>query len=348
MNLISVILPVYNGQRTIRRCLKSVMDQTYPHIEIVVVNDGSIDKSKEIIEEDLQNDTKSIIIHKEKNEGIEKARHTGIAASNGQLIAFIDQDDYLDCYAIEKMEHAMSMYDADLVQCHSDSFITLFGRFRISLYPRTNKRGIIKLIERKGIESEMLSFYGCGNFSVSVWAKLYKKEMLNNIEIGNFLYGDDLYLNMQVFPKLNRICVIPDVLYHYERQGTSSKFIPLWMEECKHLYQMKIAKTKEMQSEKALLFSSIELRNCFKVYVESMILFKVDSEEGVKQWINQELQDDIYDMFEWLRNQRQSGHSAISLAIMNKDIDAIYDLCRKSVYEWKWKKIARRILIKLS
>lgn len=72
MNLISVILPVYNGQRTIRRCLKSVMDQTYPHIEIVVVNDGSIDKSKEIIEEDLQNDTKSIIIHKEKNEGMRK------------------------------------------------------------------------------------------------------------------------------------------------------------------------------------------------------------------------------------------------------------------------------------
>ena len=109
---VSVILPVYNGQRTIRRCLRSIMHQTYPYIEIVVVNDGSKDKSKEIIEEELKSVTNSIIIQKEKNEGIEKARHTGIAVSHGQLIAFIDQDDYFESQSIEKMESAMRMYNA--------------------------------------------------------------------------------------------------------------------------------------------------------------------------------------------------------------------------------------------
>ncbi len=344
--MVSVIIPVYNGQRTIRRCLDSVFSQTYKDIEIVVINDGSTDNSKKIIEEMLHNTKRAVIIRKENNEGIEKARHAGIAASRGRLITFIDQDDYIDRCAIEIMVNALDLYDADLVQCQTDSFLTVFNRFIISLNHFTRNRRTGRLIEKKEIEREMLSFFGYGNFSVTVWAKLYKKELLKDISLGGLLYSDDLYLNMQVFPKLNRISLIPDVLYHYERQGTTSRYLPLWMEESKHLYKIKSSIAKQKGIDNAFLFSTIELRNCLKSQVESMILHKVDSPDGIKQWIKQELQDNTYNVFDWLGKHTESNKSPIAKAIVNKDIEAIYELCRKSVYEWKWKKIIRRLLIK--
>jgi hypothetical protein len=244
------------------------------------------------------------------------------------------------------MVNAMECYHTDLVQCRSKIFFTLGGGV---IHPfRLKKKEGRFICKDEILTKEILSFFGYGSFSVTVWGKLYKREMLENVRTAGLSFGEDLYLNMQIFPKLDSIYVLPDTLYHYERQGVTSKFIPNFMEDTKLLYHLKIEEAKEIQSDKAFLYSTIELRNCLKTYVESMILHKVDSPKGIKERIKQELQDVTYIVFEWLRNQKQSGHSDISLAIMNKDIDSIYDLCRKSVYEWKWKKIARRILVKLS
>ena len=98
----------------------------------------------------------------------------------------------------------------------------------------------------------------------------------------------------------------------------------------------------------ARIYTAIELQNCLRVHIESMILHKADTETGIKQWIEHELQDRTYDVFDWLRQQGQAGKAEISQAIMDRDVDAIYDLARKSVYEWNWKKIARRVLIHIN
>lgn len=348
MKKVSVIIPVYNGQRTIGRCLKSVKGQSYSDVEIIVVNDGSSDRSASLIDKSLNDFDDKVIVHQKRNEGVEMARKTGICASHGVYITFVDADDYLEKDAIERMVKAIELYNADLIQCRSRTFFSL-GKY-LTIHPFCSKNyreG--RLISKDDIMTkEILSFFGCGSFSVTVWGKLYKKEFLDNIRTAGLVFGEDLYLNMQIFPKLKTIYVLPDALYHYERQGVTSKFMPNFMEDTKLLYHLKLEEAKEIQSDKAFLYSTIELRNCLKTYVESMILHKVDSPKGIKERIKQELQDNTYHVFYWLRNQKQSGHSDISLAIMNKDIDAIYDLCRKSVYEWKWKKIARRILIKLS
>ena len=346
--MVSIIVPVYNAQRTLSRCLKSIMDQTYQNVEIVVVNDGSTDNSQAIIDRLLQNINNKIIVKKPKNEGVEKARLTGLETSHGDYIALVDADDYIEKDAIEIMMNAMRKYNADLIQCRTSVFVTVADYLKIH-FNKKKQTGTMRLIEKDEImKKEYLSFFGCGSFNVSVWAKLYKKEAILPISSGNLLFGEDLYFNMQVFPRLKRICVIPNVLYHYERQGMTSKFMPRFMDDTKRLYRLKVEKAKEMQSEIAILYSTIELRNCLKTYIESMILHKVYSCEGIKKWISIELQDSIYDVFDWLRGQKQSGNSAISLAIMNKDIDSIYELCRQSVYEWNRKKLARRFLVCLS
>ena len=348
MKTVSIIIPVFNGSRTLQRCLKSVLSQTYPHIEIIVVDDGSTDKSRNLAERLLRKADKKDIITSSKNKGIESARKTGIANAHGDYIAFLDQDDFLEDTAIERMVEAMREYDADLIQCMSNSFLTLFRHIEIPLSLPTRKRnGKTSILDRKEIAKASLSFYGCGNFSVAVWGKLYKREHLEGLKNGDLLYGDDLYLNMQVFPKLNRICVLPDILHHYGRQGTSSHYMPLWMEESKQLFRLKMAAIEGEYANTARIYTAIELRNCLRAHIESMILYKVDTEDGIKQWIAQELQDNTYDVFNLLKQQGQYCQSPVSLAIVNKDIDNIYNLCRESVYQWNWTKILRRILTRL-
>lgn len=346
--MVSVIIPIYNDQRTIHRCLDSVKNQTYKDIEIIVVNDGSTDNSQAIIDRLLKQIKNKIIIIKPQNEGVEKARLTGLKICHGEYITFVDADDYIEKDTIEIMMNAMRKYNADLVQCRLSVFVTVADIFKIHPLKR-GKKGAMRLIEKNEImKKEYLSFFGCGSFNVSVCTKLYKREIIEPISLGNLFFGEDLFFNMQVFPRLNRICVIPHILYHYERQGGTSKFMPRFMDDVKRLYCLKVKMAKEMQSEIAILYSTIELRNCLKTHIESMILHKVDSEEGIKHWINQELQNSFYDVFDLLLSQNKSSCSSISLAIMNKDIESIYKLCRKSVYEWKWKKIARRVLVRLS
>lgn len=346
--MVSVIIPVYNGQRTIRRCLESVENQTYKNIEIIVVNDGSTDNSQAIIDRLLRNIENKFIVQKDQNEGPEKARQTGLEVSHGDYIVFVDADDYLEKEAIEIMMNAMRKYDADMVQCKFSIFVTVANCLKI--HPtKPKKTGGMRLIEKNEImKKEYLSFFGCGSFNVSLWAKLYKKETIKPICCGNIFFGEDLYFNMQVFPRLNRICVIPNILYHYECQGVTSKFMPRFMDDVKSLYCLKVKKAKEMQSQKAFLYSTIELRNCLRTFIESMILHNVDTKENIKKWIANELADSTYDVFDWLKQQDNCGKSPISKAIMNKDVNAIYDLARKSVYEWNWKKIARRILVHLN
>lgn len=348
MKTVSIIIPVFNGSRTLQRCLKSVLSQTYPHIEIIVVDDGSTDKSRNLAERLLRKADKKDIITSLKNKGIESARKTGIANAHGDYIAFLDQDDFLEDTAIERMVEAMREYDADLIQCQSNSFLTLFRHIEIPLSLPTRKRnGKTSILDRKEIAKASLSFYGCGNFSVAVWGKLYKREHLEGLKNGDLLYGDDLYLNMQVFPKLNRICVLPDILHHYERQGTSSHYMPLWMEESKQLFRLKMAAIEGEYANTARIYTAIELRNCLRTHIESMILHKVGTEDGIKHWIAQELQDNTYDVFNLLKQQGQYCQSPVSMAIVNKDIDNIYNLCRESVYQWNWTKILRRILTRL-
>ena len=346
--LVSIIIPVYNAQRTIRRCLESVLHQTYHDIEIVVVNDGSIDNSIILANRALANYPNKVFVDKKTNEGPEAARVSGILASHGQYVMFLDADDYLDSDAVRIMVNAMCQYQADMVQCSCRVFITITSKIKLHWKKRKGSTEIRLIKKADFMKNEYMSFFGMGSFSVTAWGKLFKREYLDDIKKAGLFFGEDLYLNMQVLPRLSTICIMSDALYHYERQGITSKFMPRFMEDVKCLYRLKIEKAEELLLQSAPFYATVELRNCLKTYVESMILHKVDTKEDIKQWIANELSDCTYDVFDWLKQQENCGRSPMSLAIMNKDVDAIYDLARKSVYEWNWKKIARRILVHLN
>ena len=344
--MVSIIIPSYNSSRTIRRCLQSVIRQTYRNIEIVVVDDGSTDGSSSMIDELLDEVEKKVIIHKQENEGVEKTRLKGINVSNGKYVLLLDADDILPDNAVDILVNTSLKYGADLVQGGMQTFVTLLGH-KIKLSGNPSWVGVKTYEDNIVLRKVYLSFFGCGNFNAGVGGKFYKRDVLMDIKVAGLSFGEDLYMNMQVFPRLKCICEIPQITYYYERQGMTSRFMPQFMCDCKKLYQIKVDVAKEQHIDEAILYSTIELRNCLKTHVESMILHKVDSQEGIKQWIMQELQDSIYDVFDWLREQHGFNNSPIAQAIVNRNADSIYDNCHKSVYEWKPKKVARRPLTRI-
>ena len=101
-DIVSIIVPVYNGEKYISRCLDSLINQTYSNLEIVLVNDGSIDKSKEILNEYAKTDNR-IKIYDQINQGASVARNIGLEKANGKYIMFVDADDYIDSHMVEEM-----------------------------------------------------------------------------------------------------------------------------------------------------------------------------------------------------------------------------------------------------
>ena len=113
---ISVIVPIFNGEKYLRRCIESILKQTYKNIELILINDGSEDKSLAICEEYKKNDKRIIIINKE-NEGVSIARNIGIEKATGELISFVDADDYLEITFLQELFDMMKKYNTEYITC---------------------------------------------------------------------------------------------------------------------------------------------------------------------------------------------------------------------------------------
>lgn len=124
MDKVSVIVPVYNKEKELKRCLLSIVTQTYKDLEIIVVDDGSTDKSYKIYTEFASKDNRIKIIRK-KNEGVDCARHEGIKKATGDYVTFVDSDDYLHKKAIELLLTALKINNADV---SFGSFTRVIGR----------------------------------------------------------------------------------------------------------------------------------------------------------------------------------------------------------------------------
>lgn len=122
LGYVSIIIPVYNVEQYIERCIESVLNQTYPDIELIIVNDGSLDSSHNIIINLLQKRESSIQIKylKQKNAGVSAARNVGLSEANGEYIYFVDSDDYLEKCCIEELIATLKYYNSQLV-CFSCS-----------------------------------------------------------------------------------------------------------------------------------------------------------------------------------------------------------------------------------
>lgn len=215
MSKISVIVPVYNVEKFIRRCLDSIINQTLKDLEIILVDDGSTDNSGVICDEYAKLDNRITVIHKE-NGGLSSARNIGLDFAKGDWIAFVDSDDYIDYKMYEVLYKNAEKNNCDISVCYFE-YINQKG---ISLYNANKKLGINGIYD----ENEFLSFLYKNSetnlICVCVWNKLYKKEIFRELRFKEIIHEDEEILN-RIYLNKHFIYVTELPLYKYVQNSNS-------------------------------------------------------------------------------------------------------------------------------
>lgn len=248
MAKISVIIPVYNVEKYLRRCLDSVCKQTLKDIEIICVNDCSPDNSIDILQEYAENDNRIKVINFTKNQGVSVARNTGIDIAKGQYLAFLDSDDWLDLDFYEKLYNKAIESNSDLVIANINEF-------------RDGSLRLFPFIEN--IKQNKHNFMGL--FVLG----LYKKELLNKHDIKfieNITYGEDRLLPIASSMLANNVETIEDTFYYYDRSSEGSVTMQRTLSD-KNLDDFFVSTTQVFN----FLNSQSIKQNTYNIYVDAFL-----------------------------------------------------------------------------
>ena len=208
--LISVIIPVYNVAPYLREALDSVIHQTYRHLEILVIDDGSTDESSQICDE-YKHDARVIVFHQE-NRGLSNARNNGLDAATGEYIAFLDSDDACHPSFMEELMTAMKRTDSDIAICHysiqeTEGSLISAGK---------SKRGLIRPGAKEGTygREKSLRMTIDGVLNRSVWNRLYRAELWKTIRFPDGRNFEDIDTMHRIIDICKTVTVIDQVLYY--------------------------------------------------------------------------------------------------------------------------------------
>lgn len=227
---ISIIVPVYNVEKFLRACLDSIIGQTFTDFEAILVDDGSTDSSGRICDEYAAKDRRFVVVHKQ-NEGVAKARITAFEHSKGELITFIDADDYVSPEYLEKLSKPIFEEDADMVSCN---YYTVKGceirKAKDKITGTYNKPQIKDFIANSFFYDDAIGSYGMNIF---LWTKMVKRDLVKEaLETGkNLWYGEDQIGAFHILQRCNKLVLLPDRLYYYvqhEGQVMRKYNLSLW------------------------------------------------------------------------------------------------------------------------
>ena len=202
---VSIIIPVYKVEKYLKRCIESVINQSYKNIEIILVNDGSPDKCGEICDSYARIDSKIKVIHK-KNGGLSSARNAGLDIASGEYIMFVDSDDWIEEDSLEKLDKYMDM-SYDIIN------------FKFS-FIKEGSKNIIELQSdsKESYECDLISYIDklfMGELSFFIWNKLYKKDLFNEVRFPEGRNYEDLATIYKLYFKAKNIIVTDYTLYYY-------------------------------------------------------------------------------------------------------------------------------------
>lgn len=269
MHKVSIIVPVYNCEDYLKRCMESLINQSLIDIEIITINDGSTDNSLDILREYESIDNRIKVIDKE-NTGVSDSRNKGIEISNGKYMVFVDSDDWIDLDMLECMYNKAENTESDIVIC---SYIREFGTHSKDKIMNLNEeliyegnelrnlhRRIIGPIDNEFKDPESLDSLGTswGKIYNSELIKLHKVKFVNLSEIGT---SEDTLFNFELFNYVKKVTFINKPYYHYWKQNSTSvtsvyneNLISQWEKLFKHMnniiekHNLKVNFSKALQN----------------------------------------------------------------------------------------------------
>lgn len=252
---VSIIVPVYNREKCIERCIDSISNQTYDNIEIIIVDDGSIDNSGSICDRYGEKDSRIQVIH-QKNQGVSAARNAGIRKATGKYIQFVDSDDTIAETMCEKMVKRQKETGAELIICG------------YNLYEGNSKKEIPATdTVFDAIEEFAGEFtYYVTNFLIhSPWNKLYLKEKIKIYFDKEYSLGEDLLFNLNYIGNCMHIAGNGETLYNYYHIGASG-----YREDGAQIATTIYRQLRYFTDEK-LKGNSNVLKGVYKIYIDDML-----------------------------------------------------------------------------
>jgi len=202
---VSIVVPIYNSEKYLVKCLDSLANQTLKEIEIICVNDGSKDNSLNIIKTYSNKDKRFVIINQE-NQGMSAARNAGMKFAKGEYIGFVDSDDWVDLNFYEKLYNSAKQNNCEIAA--GDIY----------------RQGKILKSKRLKYKNEEIAYTPADKYKKAnipthnyVWNKIYKRESLNGHEFPLNMYYEDIFWLSKVIYDLNGFVIVPNVFYYYRK-----------------------------------------------------------------------------------------------------------------------------------
>ena len=301
MELISVVVPVYNAGPYLRQCLNSLAAQTYPHVEIILVDDGSSDGSDQVCREYAERDGRFQYVRLSANRGPSVARNVGVRQAAGAFISFVDADDYVEPGLLERLHCSLTRNGADISACGADGI-------RLEIGPaRSYSRVEAVCCLAKGSPINHVP-----------WGKLYRTDLARSCPFDeNVFYSEDLLFLYQALKRSGKVSYIPDVLYHYVNREGSQMHSGMSARKCTALAVQEVvcrdAATQFPEAEPHFRRLALETNRCM-----AMLAVKAGAEDGDVCAYLRRLRDDARRHFSW---------RALFLFPSKKDAAAVLALC---------------------
>lgn len=225
--LVSIVLPIYNVEKYLDRCVESIINQTYKNLEIILVDDGALDDCPKKCEEWAKKDSRIKVIHK-ANAGLGYARNTGIENASGEYICFFDSDDYVDSNTVEKAYSIARSNDSDMILFgHCD--VNAKGKIVRTYIPTTEKECYVGTEVQEILLPDLISDNPVTGKSTNLWLSacfcMYSMKMIleNNWRFASErdIISEDVYSLLRLYRNVEKVTIIPEAFYYYCENSTS-------------------------------------------------------------------------------------------------------------------------------
>lgn len=328
--MISIIIPIYNSARSLKKCVNSVLSQTYKDIEVLLINDGSTDNSLALCREYEKKDSRAVVINKEQNEGVDKARLTALKNVRGEFLTFVDADDWLEKDAIKTLYELSQQTGADAVIGNMQR-ISCNGLIKKKV-PR--KEWMNRLIVHEELmDKYFLSYFGCSILPFRLWSVLYRTSVVKEakLEPSGLFFGEDLIMSMNIFPHLNCLYATDNVTYNYNigYPGIYDKYLDKWLENARLLHLTKMKRLKEYNYKKGVFYQRSSLVNYLIAYVYMCYTRRFWSREDNIKELSDELSHTIYRNLDYLLHSNYRDKQMIEYLVAG-NARAFYSYVEKS------------------
>lgn len=330
--LVSIIVPVYNSQDTIDRCLTSILEQTYKNLEIIIVDDGSTDNSVQIISKYKKVDARIHLISKE-NGGVSSARNTGLYVARGIFIQFVDSDDYVSPNMTERLVTLINKNNCDLVIC---GYKYINGNRELHLPEQLYDGADI-------IKKEFLKLWETTYINIP-WNKLYRRELCKNILFPlEVTLGEDLIFNIQYLKNCNKIFVSNELLYNYYWAGEgklTTKFYEGTIDDIKAISQAIVSYLGTEKYHESINKINEILTKSYKHSVQTLVYCREKSLKEKYKVLKSWQKDDFIQMLFSSCNDRFDRN------LFEKDIISLFFCFQKINYIRRVKSFLRKTILR--